>query len=121
MNHPTDTMLDDRDMQHGLQNLSCQLEEAVAQADAERIRHLMFKRQQLLYKICATDTPAQLSPARRAELLHETQRWLATLQAHQQRLSTEIDRIRTRRNTKRSIFRAYRPGLPTTHGLRQRG
>jgi hypothetical protein len=103
-----------------LQALSGQLEEAVAQAEPERIRHLMFQRNQALHRIFGSPaTP--VTPARRAELLAETRRWLATLEAHQQHLASELSRLRARRNTKRNLFRAYRPVLPTSHGLRRHG
>jgi hypothetical protein len=116
----TTTLTDTAETTPDLQTLSGLLEEAVAQAEPDRIRHLMFQRNHALHR-AAGDTTTPLSPARRAELLAETRRWLATLQAHQQRIEAELARLRTRRNTKRTLFRAYRPALPTTHGLRRHG
>jgi hypothetical protein len=120
MNPTANTLTDTAETTPDLQTLSGLLEEAVAQAEPDRIRHLMFQRNQALHRT-AGDPATPLTPARRAELLAETRRWLAALQAHQQRIESELSRLRARRNSKRNLFRAYRPALPTTHGLRRHG
>jgi hypothetical protein len=121
MNHGTYTTPDACETQHTFRTLASQLDEAVAQANTARIQQLMCSRRQLAHTLGATNRPAQITTAQREELIRETHRWLATLQAHQQRISAEIARLHTRRNSQRTISRAYRPALPTTHGLRQRG
>lgn len=102
------SLTDEVETQRAIRALALQIGEAVAQADISRVCHLSNVRQELLLKLCNSDGCVHFTDSQRAELIHENEEWIASLNAHQERLAAEIERLRALRNTKRILTRAYR-------------
>lgn len=106
-------LTDEREEQSAVCSLALQIEEAVAQADANRVRHLSFTRHHLLRKACGPDGSVRFSDTRRAELIRESENLIARMYEQQNRIVAEIERLRARRNTKLILTRAYRAAPAT--------
>ncbi len=104
---------DELEPQQALRLLSVQIGEAVAKADANRIRDLSTSRRALLQKTRCPDGSVRFSDSLRAELIRESEEWVATMYEHQTRISAAIERLRSRRNTRRILTRAYQ-ATPST-------
>ena len=114
MQPPLSTPTDELEAQNAIRVLATQIGEAVAQADINRVRQLSLCRHNLLRKVCGPDGPVHFTDSQLAELIRESEEWVAALQTHQDRIAAMIGRLRVRRNTKRIVTQAYRAAPPST-------
>ena len=100
-------LLDEVETQRAIRSLALEISEAVAKADINRVCQLSNARQDLLRKACGPEGCVHFTDNQRAELIHESEAWIASLNAHQERLAAEIEHLRALRNTKRILTRTY--------------
>ena len=98
---------DEVETQRAIRALALEISAAVAQTDINRVCQLSNARQALLRKACGPEGCVHLTDSQRAELIHESEAWIASLNAHQDRLAAEIEHLRALRNTKRILTRTY--------------
>ena len=113
MPNPTSELPEASETQQAIRSLAIEIREAVAQADADRVRRLTFTRHQLLRKACGPDGAVRFSDSQRTELIRENDEWGEALLEHQKRIKAEIERLRARRNTRRILNNTYR-SAPST-------
>ena len=114
MHPPPSVAPDEQQALLALRTVALQIGDAVAQADVKRVQELSLLRHHLLQQACGPDGPVHFSDSQRAELIRESEAWIDAMLAHQARITSELGRLRTQRNTRRILTRTYRSAPSTT-------